>query len=152
VRSGGFARWAASAHFRGVYLYDAINYGPRDFPSFCAGAHVVGLVCAPVAAPGFITVRASGGTARYGASRDGGRTYDRRWMGDVGARPDLVAITSYNEWHEGTQIEPAVPKCLPGGFCYLNYDGAYGTTGPAASYSYLNRTTYWTALLRVAAP
>lgn len=24
--------------------------------------------------------------------------------------PSLVSITSYNEWGEGTQIEPAVPK------------------------------------------
>jgi hypothetical protein len=24
--------------------------------------------------------------------------------------PSFVAITSFNEWHEGTQIEPAAPK------------------------------------------
>ena len=29
------------------------------------------------------------------------------WRGAVRARADLVTITSYNEWHEGTQIEPA---------------------------------------------
>jgi hypothetical protein len=152
VRSGGFAAWAVSAQFRGIYLYDAVSYGPSDFPAFCATAHAYGLLCAPVAAPGFTTIRASAGTVLRVVSRENGRTYDRRWMGDVGARADLVAITSYNEWHEGTQIEPAVPKCLPGGFCYLNYEGAYGTTGLAASYAYLNRTALWVMILGLTNP
>ncbi|VDM43354.1 unnamed protein product [Toxocara canis] len=26
-----------------------------------------------------------------------------------GKEADIVSITSFNEWHEGTQIEPAVP-------------------------------------------
>jgi hypothetical protein len=145
VRSGAFARWAWAAGFRGVYLYDAINYEGGDFPAFCAAARSYGLVCAPVAAPGFTAVRATG--ASYGRSRENGFTYDNRWMGDLGARPDLVAITSYNEWHEGSQIEPAVPKCLSAAFCYLNYDGAYGSSGQAAEYAYLLRTAHWTAAL-----
>ena len=29
----------------------------------------------------------------------------------VGAK--IVSVTSFNEWHEGTQIEPAVPmRCI----------------------------------------
>jgi len=145
VRSDAFALWAWSAGFRGAYLYDAINYGPGDFPAFCAAAHAYSLVCAPVAAPGFTAVRATG--ASYGRSRENGFTYDNRWMGDIGARPDLVAISTFNEWHEGTQIEPAIPKCLSAAFCYQNYDGAYGTTGVAAQYAYLLRTAHWTAAL-----
>jgi hypothetical protein len=37
-----------------------------------------------------------------------------------------VAITSFNEWHEGTQIEPAVPFTDRNGtgFHYLAYDRA----------------------------
>ena len=44
---------------------------------------------------------------------------------------DAITITSYNEWHEGTQIEAAVPHCDYLGICSLDYDGAYGT--PAGS-------------------
>jgi hypothetical protein len=147
VRSGEFAGWAAAAGFHGVYLYDAINYEAADFPAFCASARQFGLLCAPVAAPGFTSVRAE--HVSYGRSRDNGATYDSRWMGDLGARPDVVVITSYNEWHEGTQIEPAVPYCpvSTSVFCYENYEGAYGQTGLAASYAYLNRTGVWTARL-----
>lgn len=149
VKAGGFARWAWAAHFRGIYLYDAINYEARDLTAFCGSARPYGLVCAPVAAPGFVAHRVG---ADYGRSREGGFTYDRRWTGDLGSRPDVVAITSYNEWHEGTQIEPAVPKCLSASFCYLNFEGAYGTGGQAAAYAYLNRTLHWTTLLRSTVP
>jgi hypothetical protein len=150
VRSGGFAQWAAAAHFRGVYLYDPVRYEGHDFPPFCAAARRYGLVCAPVAAPGFVSVRA--GPVPYARSREQGRTYDRRWMGVLGSRPDLVAITSYNEWHEGSQIEPAVAKCLSSTFCYFNYEGEYGA-GPAdAPYVYLNRTRHWSQVLHAAAP
>jgi len=153
VKSGGFATWASQAGFKGVYLYDAINYEAADFPAFCAAAHAYGLICAPVAAPGFIAVRATG--AHYGRARDGGLTYDSRWMGDIGASADVVAITSYNEWHEGTQIEPAIPMCLSSTFCYLNYEGDYGSSpssGAASADAYLARTYHWTSELRATVP
>ena len=35
------------------------------------------------------------------------RRYERWWRSAIAARPDAVSITSYNEWGEGTQIEPA---------------------------------------------
>ena len=150
AKSGGLAPWAAQGHFRGIYIYDAINFEGADDTRFCGWAHLYGLVCAPVAAPGFVAARATG--AGYGRSREGGSTYDRRWMGVLGSRPDVVAITSYNEWHEGSQIEPAVGKCLGSAFCYLTYDGAYGMHGAPSAYAYLLRTLYWSTLLRVANP
>ena len=48
------------------------------------------------------------------------------WRGAIRAAADVVTITSYNEWHEGTQIEPAPAVGAP----YESYDGAYGLTGP----------------------
>ena len=77
--------------------------------------------------------------------RRDGLTYDAMWTSALRARPDLVTITSYNEWSEGTQIEPAKPQ--PAAGAYLSYDGAWGRHGRAASRAYLWRTGCWTAVL-----
>ena len=61
------------------------------------------------------------------------------WRGALRADADLVTITSYNEWHEGPQIEPA----SSGRSGYESYEGAWGLHGRAAETSYLNRTAFW---------
>jgi len=58
----------------------------------------------------------------------------------------VITITSFNEWGEGTQIEPAAAHKG-----YAAYDGAWGLTGNAADYAYLARTAYWTGRARSAA-
>ena len=82
--------------------------------------------------------------------RRGGEAYDHSWTGAFAAGADLVSITSYNEWHEGTQIEPArAGVCVTAtSYCYSSYDGAYGKTGAAAETAYLGRTRFWTDALR----
>jgi len=62
------------------------------------------------------------------------------WRGAIRAGADLVTVTSYNEWHEGTQIEAA----RTGKRGYQSYDGAWGLRGAAAETAYLQRTAYWT--------
>ena len=40
--------------------------------------------------------------------RWGGETYRALWREAIAAAPDWVLITSWNEWHEGSEIEPSV--------------------------------------------
>lgn len=40
--------------------------------------------------------------------REGGKFYDRFWSTATGAFPDWILIVSWNEWHEGSEIEPSV--------------------------------------------
>jgi glycoprotein endo-alpha-1,2-mannosidase len=40
--------------------------------------------------------------------RWGGETYHVLWQEAIAAVPDYVLITSWNEWHEGSEIEPSV--------------------------------------------
>jgi hypothetical protein len=94
--------------------------------------------------PGYDGTRA--GEASLGRGRRNGQTYDALWTAALAAKPDLVSVTSFNEWGEGTQIEPAEAKRG-----YRSYDGAWGMSGPAAQFAYLARTSYWTALAHTTA-
>jgi glycoprotein endo-alpha-1,2-mannosidase len=137
----GFVGFAARAGFAGFYTYDVLTYGGAKFGRLCAEAHAMRLVCAPSVGPGYDAQPATGDTRVK--PRDEGRTYDSMWGAAVAGGADLVTITSYNEWSEGTQIEPA-----RSGGRYQSYDGAYGLHGKAAEWAYLRATRRWTAMFR----
>ena len=62
------------------------------------------------------------------------------WKTALKADADVVTITSYNEWQEGTQIEPA--RIASG---KSSYEGAWSKSGVSAQRAYLDATTRWTA-------
>ena len=105
----------------------------------CTQAHALHLLCAPSVGPGFDGRRV--GEPLAWRSRRNGATYDFLWSAALAARPDIVTVTSYNEWGEGTQIEPAAAR--PG---YRGYEGAWGLHGLAARNAYLVRTAHWAAV------
>jgi glycoprotein endo-alpha-1,2-mannosidase len=135
------------AHFGGMYTYDGIAGatapGWANASAFCKAN---GLVWSPSIAPGYIDDRAVPGNTTPTLSRDNGAAYDREWSNALGAAtggpPTWISITSFNEWHEGSQIEPA-SSTPPAGFGYLTYSGAYGTSGAAGETSYVDRTRFW---------
>ncbi len=130
--------FAAAGGFDGMYTYDFVDYGGDKFARLCTEAHAVHLICAPSVGPGYDGRRA--GESPKGRSRLNGRTYDALWAAAIAARPEMVTVTSYNEWGEGTQIEPARPRRG-----YSSYDGSWGLRGAAAATAYLMRTAYWAA-------
>jgi hypothetical protein len=133
------------AHFGGMYTYDAIAGatapGWANAAAFCEAN---GLVWAPSIGPGYIDDRAVPGNTTPTLARDNGAAYDKQWGNALdpalGGKPDWVSITSFNEWHEGSVIEPA--RVASG---YQSFEGAYGKTGAAAETAYLDRTAYWIA-------
>ncbi len=129
---------AAAGGFDGVYTYDVLLYDGRFFPRYCAQARRLELLCAPSVGPGYDASRATPDTRLR--PRRNGATYDSMWRGAIQARADVVTVTSYNEWHEGTQIESASPVAG-----YGSYEGAWGRRGAAAETAYLDRTAYWAA-------
>ncbi len=138
---------AAAAHFDGVYTYDIVNRGAGTFDRFCKAAHKLKLLCLPSVGPGYDATRATG-DKRIKPRRDG-RTYDSMWTAAIHSKPDGVTITSYNEWHEGTQIEPArtAPPGNAAKLSYESYESAYGLHGRAAQRAYLDRTRFWVRTL-----
>jgi glycoprotein endo-alpha-1,2-mannosidase len=139
---------AAAGHFTGIYTYDTVTYGPRVLARLCNEAHAKGLLCAPSVGPGYDARRAVGDP--HVKPRRHGQAYDAMWHAALAAGADRITITSFNEWQEGTQIEPAIPIRL-GEYRYISYDGAWGLHGAAAEYAYLDRTAFWANLFRKAA-
>ena len=136
-----FVGRAKASGFDGLYTYDVVTWNGALFRRLCAQAHAAGLLCAPSVGPGYDAHLAT--SSELVRPRNDGLTYDRMWKTALKANADLVTITSYNEWQEGTQIEPArnaVGKA--------SYDGAWGKNGMAAQRSYLMATTRWTERLR----
>lgn len=131
------------AYFDGMYTYDGIAGatapGWKEAGEY-AKAH--GLIWAPSVAPGYIDDRAVPGNTTPTIARDNGAAYDKQWTNALNTNPTWVSVTSFNEWHEGSILEPA-DSTPPPGHDYQTFDGAYGKHGKAAETAYLDRTRHW---------
>jgi hypothetical protein len=134
---------AKASGFDGLYTYDVVTSTGALFRRLCAQAHASGLLCAPSVGPGYDARLAT--RHEVVRPRNDGRTYDRMWKTALRAEADLVTITSYNEWQEGTQIEPA--RAALG---KPSYEGAWSKSGAAAQRAYLAATSEWTTRLGAA--
>ena len=126
--------------FDGFYTYfasDGFTYGstPKNWPLMAAWAKEHNLLFIPSVAPGYVDTRIRPWNDRNTRGRENGAYYDRMFKAALDINVPIVSITSFNEWHEGTQIEPAVPKNTSD-FVYEDY-------GDKAPDYYLERTKYW---------
>lgn len=139
VKEGDEA-FVETGQFDGFYTYFAVDgfvYGstPAHWADMAAWAKAHGKLFIPSVGPGYIDTRIRPTNLINTRDREGGAYYDRMFKAAIGVHPDVISITSFNEWHEGTQIEPAVPKRVPG-FTYLDY-------APLTPDYYLKRTAFW---------
>lgn len=133
-------RFMTNGFFDGFYTYfasDGFEYGSttKNWPKLASFARDHKLLFIPSVGPGYIDTRIRPWNNSTTRSRDGGRYYDKMFQATIDCSPRLISITSYNEWHEGTQIEPAIPKKLDG-YTYENYL-------PVEPDYYLKRTAHW---------
>jgi glycoprotein endo-alpha-1,2-mannosidase len=124
----------------GVYTYDALA-SPDAFATLVSDCRTANLICSPSVAPGFDNSNAVATGLLFVDRASGGR-YDAMWQAAISARAEWISVTSYNEWHEGTQIEPATASAI-GTRTYAGYDGAYGSALADSPSAYLVRTAYW---------
>ncbi|KAJ3598485.1 hypothetical protein NHX12_001995 [Muraenolepis orangiensis] len=104
-----------AAGFDGMYTYFASNgfsFGSshqnwRSVKAFCDDNN---LLFVPSVGPGYIDTAVRPWNNHNTRNRVNGRYYETALQAALNARPDIVAITSFNEWHEGTQIERAAPR------------------------------------------
>lgn len=144
--------------FDGAYSYFAsasFSYGSTTsaWPDMAGFARQHNLLFIPSVGCGYNDEKIRPWNAANTRSREGTAYFDRMWEAALGAGPDAVSITSWNEWGEGTQVEPARSgmRCeatwagnathLPvQPYEYLEYEG-----GPSA---FLNRIRHWRARMQ----
>jgi glycoprotein endo-alpha-1,2-mannosidase len=77
----------------------------RLYAEWAAVARAAGRPFVPAVGPGFDdrVIR----TPATVVPRHGGHTYDATWSAALSVTPSWVLVSSWNEWHEGSEIEPS---------------------------------------------
>ena len=128
------------AGFDGIYTYFAsrgFTYGadPENWKYLKSFADKLQLKFIPSVGPGYNDNRIRPWNKNNTKEREKGKYYDRFFEDALGCDLDWIGLTSFNEWHEGTQIEPAQSYQFKDAI-YLDYEGL------PEDY-YLTRTRYW---------
>ncbi|WP_265129409.1 glycoside hydrolase family 99 protein [Chryseobacterium oranimense] len=105
----------ATSGFDGFYTYFASEgfvFGSTtsnwsDLSRFAKDHHLIFIPCV---GPGYSDTRIRPWNEANFKSRENGKYYERMFHAAAKVNPDFIGITSFNEWHEGTQIEPAISK------------------------------------------
>ena len=105
--------------FDGFYTYfatDKFTYGStwRFWPQLDNVAKQSNSLFIPSVGPGYIDTQVRPWNGENTRLRKNGEYYRNSWKAALQTNSHIISITSFNEWHEGTQIEKAVPKSLPG--------------------------------------
>ncbi|KAF7253777.1 Glycoprotein endo-alpha-1,2-mannosidase [Varanus komodoensis] len=126
--------------FDGIYTYFATNgfsYGSshHNWPSLKAFCDTKNLIFIPSVGPGYVDTSIRPWNSHNTRNRVNGKYYETAFSAALLVRPEIISITSFNEWHEGTQIEKAIPK-KAGKTTYLDYQ-------PHKPNIYLELTRKW---------
>ncbi|EFC49314.1 hypothetical protein NAEGRDRAFT_62591 [Naegleria gruberi] len=107
-------------------------------------AHNNNLLFIPSIAPGYIDEKIRPWNKQNTKGRENGQYYQRMFDAVLNLKhfPQYITITSYNEWHEGTQIEPAIPITVnnPNSDQFDNIASAYLDYSPKDPDFYLTKT------------
>ena len=108
-------KFVVNSGFDGFYTYfgtDKFSYGSTqaNWKRLAEFARLNSLLFVPSVAPGYDDTQVRPWNKENTRARANGYYYTRSIFAALGSDPQIVSITSFNEWHEGTQIEAAVPK------------------------------------------
>jgi len=99
-----------SAGYWGIQNGDmtAVDQGFRAKVNAYDQPHQAQKIWAAGVLPGSNDTLIPGRTGTYIVPRNNGATYGISWSAAIASNPDWITITSYNEWFEGSMIEPSV--------------------------------------------
>jgi len=114
-----------NGYFDGFYTYfgtDGFTEGSSTWAwsELNTFAKEKGKIFIPCVGPGYADMRIRPWNTQNQRGRRNGEYYDEMFNKAIKISPDYIGITSFNEWHEGTQIEPSVPKAVEG-YKYLDF-------------------------------
>lgn len=114
-----------SAGFDGFYTYFAANGFTKgstwsNWKSMAKFATDNNLLFIPSIGPGYSDTRIRPWNGQTTRLRLQGNYFRSSYQAAVDAGAEFISVTSFNEWHEGTQIEPAVVKTF-NDFKYEDY-------------------------------
>ena len=120
-------KWVSA--FDGMHLYNPYD-GPivdrdlrQDYVKHVELARRLGIIATATVAPGCNDSNIGRPQDTVVGRRDG-NLYREMWEGAIQSKPDWILITSFNEWHEGTEIEPSIEY----GKKYIEMTKEYATT------------------------
>jgi len=123
--------YAAARLFDGLHTYNTAGllrdrsveqvrrWAKRTYPGWVELADAAGKISTITVIPGYddTKVRSPG----LAIDRFGSKLYRVQWQAAIEADPHWILVTSFNEWHEGSEIEPS----LQFGRTYLELTGRF---------------------------
>lgn len=102
----GLHTYNTAGQLRGKSLDEVKAWSAETYPRWVKLARDAGRMSAITVIPGYddTKIRKPG----LKVERYDGQSYLAQWEAAIAAAPDWILITSWNEWHEGSEIEPSL--------------------------------------------
>ena len=129
--------WITGGHFDGLYNYATLHLDQEEGFAWARSLPPDAFFI-PSVIPGFSAQRVGYSTDTLVLRQDGA-TYSDQWTAalSTGVQPEMVTVTSFNEWHEGSMIEPPAVGADNGlGYTYEDF-------GKLPPDGYLTLTRQW---------
>jgi len=101
----GVHTYNIAGSLRGLSLEQVRTWAQKRFPKVVHLARRYRRIACLTVIPGYDDTKIRHPGLRV--ERHDGRLYQLLWDEAIQARPDWILITSWNEWHEGSEIEPS---------------------------------------------
>jgi len=104
--SNGFTYGSTINFWKDLNEFATTNQNINDYINLNDNTN---LIFIPSVGPGYMDTRVRAWNDQNTKHRDNGRYYTESFHAAIESGSDLISITSFNEWHEGSQIEEAIP-------------------------------------------
>ncbi|MBI1899288.1 MAG: hypothetical protein HYS04_22545 [Acidobacteria bacterium] len=102
----GIHTYNITGRTKGMTVQEIREWAARTFPEQVKTAG--GKISCITVIPGYDDRKLDRPAPRPTTERHNGETYRVLWEQAIAAKPDWVLITSFNEWHEGSEIEASI--------------------------------------------